>query len=140
MPRALFDHTGDIGVTLTSATLGGLFDEAARAFTATLIGDGPVSDDAAQEVSLTGATLDDLMVEWLGEILYLFEVRNLLVQRAEVDVDRSDGGWQLGGRVHGETAQPDRHIVQVLIKGITYHRLHVREADGGWTTDVVFDI
>lgn len=30
--------------------------------------------------------------------------------------------------------------VKILIKAVTYHGLHVREADGIWTATVVFDI
>jgi SHS2 domain-containing protein len=140
MARRFFDHTGDIGVALSAESLPVLFREAARAFTTTLVGSAPINRASTHHVSLTAAELDDLMVDWLGEVHYLFEVRNLLAADADVSLEPTSGGWQLEADVHVEPYDEDRHQLQILIKGITYHRLHVEQTPDGWQTDVVFDI
>ena|SRR5687768_17172116 len=140
MPRDFFDHTGDIGVRLTAPSLPELFREAALAFTDTLLRGALVTPDTSRDVHLAAPSLDDLMVEWLGEVLYWFEVQNVLTADATLSVTGSGDGWELRGALHGEPFDPARHPIQVLVKGITYHRLDVRETSGTWQTDVVFDI
>jgi protein archease len=140
MGRTFFDHTGDVAVSLDSPTAAGLFAEAALAFTDTLTDLAQVRTISSQRVELTAAGLDELMVEWLGELLYRFEVQNLLVAAADVQLDDREAAWSLGATIHGEDFDPGRHHIKVLVKGITYHRLHVVDDGDGWRTDVVFDI
>jgi SHS2 domain-containing protein len=138
--RKFFDHTGDVAVSLDAATLPGLFREAACAFTETLTDPGQVRAASPHRVRLSAPTLDDLMVDWLSELLYRFEVQNLLVADAEVELDETSDGWTLMAVIRGEPFDPARHHITVLVKGITYHRLKVIEDGKRWKTDVVFDI
>lgn len=135
-----FDHTGDVAVSIDAPDLPGLFRDAALAFTATITGLDEVRQAVEEPVDVAAESLDDLMVEWLGELLYRFEVRHLLVCAADLEVAGGDAGWRATGVVRGETFDPSRHRIQVLVKGITYHRLHVVRDGSGWRTDVVFDI
>lgn len=140
MPRTFFDHTGDIGVSLEASDLPGLFREAALAFTDTVTDLTGVAAEPLGPLELAAPSLDDLMVDWLGEILYRFEVRNLLVSDTDVEVLETAAGWTLAGALRGEAFDPSRHAIRVLVKGITYHRLDVARVSEGWHTDVVFDI
>jgi SHS2 domain-containing protein len=141
MPRIFFDHTGDVGVKLSAPTLHALFREAAAAFTETITDIAAVRASSSDDVSLGAPTLDDLLVEWLNELLYRFEVRNLLPADATVSVTETDNGCSLTGRILSESFDPLRHPVKVLIKGVTYHLMNVRRSEsGGWETSVVFDI
>ena len=143
MPRQFFDHTGDIGVRVSGDTLADLFREAALAFTETVTDLAVVESTSAQPVHIAAPTLDDLLVDWLEELLYRFEVQNLLVADVDVRIVESrvaPGGWRLEGILQGETADAERHAIKLLIKGITYHQLQVRHTAGLWQTSVVFDI
>lgn len=135
-----FDHTGDVAVSIDAPDLPGLFRDAALAFTATMVGLDEVRPAVEEPVDVSAESLDDLMVEWLGELLYRFEVRDLLVCAADIGVEGTDTAWRAAGVVRGEPFDPARHRIQVLVKGITYHRLHVVRDGSGWRTDVVFDI
>jgi protein archease len=138
--RTFFDHTGDVAVSLESPTRAGLFREAALAFTDTLTDLAQVRTASSHRVELTAAALDELMVEWLGELLYRFEVQNLLVADADVQLEEKDDGWCLAATLRGEEFDAGRHEIKVLVKGITYHRLNVVSDGELWRTDVVFDI
>lgn len=140
MPRAFFDHTGDVGVALRAPTLAALFREAALALTETITEAAAVQPSTELSLSVQAPSLDDLLVEWLSELLYRFEVQNLLTAEAVPTVSETDHGWTVSGRVTFDAFQPDRHPIKVLVKGITYHRLHVRRTAAEWVTDVVFDI
>ena len=140
MGRAFFDHTGDVGVRLDAPSLEGLFVEAARAFTETLTDPAAVSARATERVALAASGLDDLLVDWLDELLYRFEVHDLLVADAGISVAQTPSGWSLEGELHGEPFDAARHLIKVLVKGITYHQLNVRRDGTGWATSLVFDI
>jgi SHS2 domain-containing protein len=79
-------------------------------------------------------------VDWLNELLYRFEVQNMLVATADVRVGDKGGRWDLDGTVAGEPFDPSRHPTRVLVKSATYHGLHVTRDGGTWRARVLFDI
>ncbi len=138
MPFAFFDHTGDIGVHLTGRTLDDLFLAAAEAFMETLTDPAAVESGQSIPLALEASAVDLLLVDWLSEILYRFEVGQFLVGGAEVHVDGAAAA--LHGTLCGETFDASRHHIKVLVKAITYHALEVRQDRDGWHATVVFDI
>ena len=140
MPFTFFDHTGDIGVDLIAASLPALLEEAARAFTAAMCDPASVEARDAYSVTIAAVAPDRLLVDWLEELLYRFEVDGLLLRRAEVALGVEPGRLRLEARVEGERVDPARHEVAVLIKAVTYHRLHVTQTAEGWAARVIFDI
>lgn len=140
MPFEFFDHTGDIGVRVWGATLDELFAEAAAALTATLVDPATVGRQTREWVTLEAASLDLLLVDWLNDLVFRFDVDGLIVARAEPRVAREGTGWKLEGGLEGERFDPTRHRVRVLVKGATYHRLAIRETPDGFETSVVFDV
>jgi SHS2 domain-containing protein len=140
MPYQFFDHTGDIGVSLSGRTLDELFASAAAAFTDSITPIERVEPRRPEELDVAAPELDLLLVDFLSELLYRFDTRAWLTRQAEVEVRERDGGWQLQGTLLGEKHDETRHAVRVLIKAVTYHQLEVRERAGMWTANIVFDI
>jgi SHS2 domain-containing protein len=140
VPFEFFDHTGDIGVRLTAPTLGGLFETGAAALTAVLTDPASVRRRVSETVDVGAPDLDLLLVDWLNELLYRFEARNLLVAAAEVAVRLDGEGCRLQGRVHGEPFDPAVHDISLLVMAVTYHGLHVTETPEGWEATVILDI
>jgi SHS2 domain-containing protein len=140
MAYRFFDHTGDIGVSLTGRTPALLFASAAQAFTDSITPIAAVEPRRPEEVDLAAPELDLLLVDFLSELLYRFDTRAWLTRDAEIVVREADGGWLLEGTLRGEKLDPDRHGVKVLIKAVTYHGLEVARRDDEWTADIVFDI
>lgn len=140
MPYHFLDHTGDIAVSLSGQSLAELFGDAAVAFTDSITAVDKVEPKRPEEVNVDAPELDLLLVDFLSELLYRFDTRGWLTRFAEVELHEQDGGWSLQGTLRGERLEPSRHDVKVLIKAVTYHGLHVRHAEGGWTATVVFDI
>ena len=134
------DHTGDVAVRVRAASLGALFAEAALALTATLVEGGDVRPVARRDVSLEAGSPDLLLVDWLSELVYRFDVERFLVARADARVTRTGRAWRLEAAVFGEPLDETRHQVRVPVKGVTYHQLAIAEVDGAFETTVVFDI
>jgi SHS2 domain-containing protein len=134
------DHTGDVAVRVRAASLGALFAEAALALAATLVETGEVRPAARRDVSLEAASPDLLLVDWLNELVFRFDVERFLVARADARVSEAAGAWRLDAAVFGEPLDESRHQVRVPVKGVTYHQLAIAEVDGALETTVVFDI
>ncbi len=148
MSFTYFDHTGDIGVHLVAQTPAELFRDAAAAFTDTVTNPARIEVRRSVPVTLTSPALDLLLVDFLSEILYRFEVERFLVAAAQVNVEGHGSEGEPGGTaafalhatLDGETFDADRHGVKVLVKAITYHALEVRQDPEGWHATVVFDL
>lgn len=132
-----FEHTADIGLRARAATLDDLFADIARAMFSVLVAN-PAAIRPVEELSLqlSGDRLDDLLFDWLAELLYRFETRHLLLTEFEVRV--GDAG--LSATVRGEPIDRTRHELEVEIKAITYHGLRVEQDNDGWLAEVIVDL
>jgi len=136
-------HTADVAVELRAPSREALFAEALVAFTDTVTDPEAVAPAEEHGLAAEAEDLEALMVEWLGELVYRFDVDGLLFREAEVEIGkREGGGLRLMARARGEPYDEERHPLKVQVKGITYHELEVREEEGGagWFGRVVFDI
>ena len=137
---SIFDHTADIGVEVTAPSLPVLYETAAFALFDIMAEPRethPDSKGVSLEVSVTAADLEELLVRWLSELLYLYDTRGLLLYRFEV-VEVSAG--RLRARVEGERPDPLRHRVKTEIKAVTYHQVTVKRDGDSWRARVVFDV
>lgn len=86
------------------------------------------------EITVESPDGEALLVDFLSEVLWLSDVHNEAYLDAEIH--------QLTDRF----IQATIHGVQVTgfevveIKAVTYHDLAIKQIDGGWQTDIVFDI
>lgn len=148
MPHRFFDHTADIGLDVWAPSPGELFTDALRAFTDTLT---PLEDleregaAVARPLHLAAPDLDELMVLWLEELLFLFEVEEELYTGATVAIQGDGGACSLDATLRGVAYDPDHHPLKLLIKAVTYHGLEVVEepeapSEERWRARVIFDI
>ena len=135
--HTLLDHTADIGIKVYAKDLDGLFIEAARALVQLLVKGDPHGRLSKRHISIEGTDLSDLMVRWLGEILYLYEGEHLI---ANDFPDLKVGPGVLNASVNAFPYKPGRHEVLTEIKGVTYHESRVLEGNDHWEATVIFDI
>jgi SHS2 domain-containing protein len=99
---------------------------------------GDISEKTAiRDVSVEGEDFPDLMVRWLGEILYLFEGENFIVHSIEI---KSISPIQLKSTLSLSSFEPEYHQVLREIKAVTYHQISVNKVNDGWEARVIFDI
>jgi len=80
----IIDHTADLGIIVEGTDEKNLFIRAAQAM-ADLMVKGDISKKTViKDLSLQGEDFPDLMVKWLGEILYLFHGEKLLVHSIKI--------------------------------------------------------
>ena len=133
----IHDHTADIGIRVTAATLADVLAEAARALTAVVAGDvaqiRPLATDA---FAVSGTDPAWLLRDWVAEVLAAFEVRRMLYCDFEVEVD--DTGLRASAR--GERYDPARHVLAHEVKAVTQHELDVHPTPSGWEGFFILDI
>ncbi len=132
----VIDHTADIGIAAYGANLREAFANAAYALFSLMVDIENVADVLCCEAEVTAENREDLLVAWLNELIYLFEVENVLLNRFEID-ELSE--TRLRARCFGERIDPERHKIKIAVKATTYHMLKVEERDG-YRVQVLFDI
>jgi SHS2 domain-containing protein len=133
-----FDHTADIGAHIYGRALSELFENAARAMYAAL-GKLQKFDARTQKpLELEGVSLDDLLHDWLAELLYEVEAHHILYDEFEdLQIDPHHVKAVLrGGPIDFARSQTNEEI-----KAVTYHQLCVEsQPDGTWRATVIFDV
>ncbi len=133
----IIDHIADLGIIVKGPDVENLFIFAAQAMTDLIVKGGISEKTATRDVLVEGEDFPDLMVRWLGEVLYLFEGENLIVNSIEI---KSISPIQLQAILTLASFEPKRHEVLREIKAVTYHQISVNKSDDGWEAKVIFDI
>jgi len=133
----IFDHTADIGLIVYGENLKALFENAGEAFFRLITDMKRVRHRVEKRIDIGGESLDRLMVDWLSELLYLHDVENLLFRGFKVE---SVGEGGLKAIVKGEPFQEGVHVIKTEVKAVTYHRIEVRQENGHWRAQIIFDL
>jgi SHS2 domain-containing protein len=133
----VFEHTADLGLRIRAAELDQVLEEAARAMFSVIVANldevRPVQSVAFR---LSADCLENLLRDWLGELLYTFDTRRLLFSQFSVHVH----DLALEATARGEPIDPARHRLGMEIKAVTYHALRLDRVEDGWLAEVIVDI
>jgi len=132
-----FDHTADVGIRAFGKTVEDVFVNAAYALFDLLTNLKSVQSRVNREIIVEGMDLEDLLVRWLSELLFLCEGEGYLFREFSI---LSLTPNSLKAVVEGEIFDPARHEFKTEIKAITYHQVEVAQKDGRWVGKVIFDI
>ncbi|KKO19211.1 MAG: hypothetical protein DCC43_05100 [Candidatus Brocadia sp.] len=133
----LIDHTADIGIDVFGNSLQELFTNAAFALFDIITDLSNVEGKITCTVSISGIDKEQLLVNWLHELLYLHDVKNLLFRDFCI-VDMTD--HQLNATVRGDVIRDDKHVIKTEIKAVTYHCLSIVQEGDRWKARVIFDL
>jgi len=133
----LIDHTADIGLRIFGQDLSDLFQNAGYALFDIITDISKVSPRQKRRFSLQRDCMEELLVEWLGRLLYVFDTEQLLFSSFQV-FEISD--TRLEAEAAGELYNKDIHPVKTEVKAVTYHNLNITEVNGVWQATTVLDI
>jgi SHS2 domain-containing protein len=132
-----FDHTADIGIHVFGRSLPELFENAGFALFDIITDIETVREREMRSFALQRDSLDELLVEWLGNLLFINATELFLFRRFHVmQID----GESLQAEAWGEPLQDEVHTIKAEVKAVTYHKLEVYEEQGLWHATVVLDI
>ncbi|MBU0515935.1 MAG: archease [Proteobacteria bacterium] len=137
-PFTLIDHTADLGLEITAAGLPDLYAEAGRALMAVIFdNDPPRKASQGQTLKVTGMDRVDLLVKFLGELLYLTMTRGL----APVDIELEKlTDTRLTARLGLARVDFAENQPAIEIKAVTYHQAAVERTPDGWRARIIFDV
>jgi len=136
-PFEWLDHTADAGLRARGRTLPELYANAARGLLSLLAEPESVRARIQERIHVEGGDGVDLMVAWLHEILYHFEVRRRVYCDVRIEAFSE---WRLDAVLLGEEFDLTRHRLGAEIKAVTYHAARVVRDGENWTADVVLDL
>ena len=133
----LLPHTADMGVEAWAKSLEQLFIEAALGLREVLFGEIAACGQESRLVCIEAGDLTELLVAWLNELLYRFEVERLVPAAFQIE---QLGDTRLCGRLCGERYRPDNHPVEHQVKAATYHQAELTGQPGRWRAKVYLDL
>ena len=136
-PYEFFDHTADVGLRASGATLAELLTRMAQGLTELIAEDSPLQPASSRSIRLTADSAEALLLAWLQELLFWFSTERFLPVQYELD---EVSPTTLSGRVRGDTFDPSRHVQGREVKAITRHLLKVQQRNGTWYGQVIVDI
>lgn len=131
------DHGGDAAIEVCGRNLEELFERAAEGLTRLITDLRRVRARLVKKIRVEGDKPEDLLVRWLSELLFQFEIQGLLFRRFKILRLEHD---RLEGLAEGEPFDETRHGIRTLVKAPTYHGLRVEQKDGLWRARIVLDL
>jgi SHS2 domain-containing protein len=132
----IIEHTADIGIIAYGESLEEALANAAYAMFSQMTDLDDIKEAVEAEVEVTGEDEEGLVVRWLNELLYLFDVRGIIFKKFDIFELSSSS---LKARVYGEPLDPTRHSLKAGVKAATYHMLKI-ERNQGFKVQVIFDV
>ncbi len=138
MPKyILIDHTADIGIDVFGNSLQELFSNAAFAMFDIIADLSNVKNKDEYRISVSGVDREQLLVNWLGELLYIHDVKGLLFKDFTIN---NITDTQLDAIARGEGYKDGIHIIKTEMKAVTYHNLSIIKKDSQWQGRIIFDL
>ncbi|MEW5946353.1 MAG: archease [bacterium] len=131
----VLDHTADVGILVRADTLDEFFAEAARGMFSILHERTAEGEAVVHEIRLDAQDMETLLVNWLSELLFLFESRNFVPREFRFSALEPEllEATCVGTAV--ELPAPGTEI-----KAVTHHMLRVEYTSDGWEARIYFDL
>ena len=136
-PYRFIDHMADGGIEIFGSDVKTLFSNAAAGLFDMITDRSRIKGKEVKTVGISGEDWADLMVNWLRELLYLWHVKEWLVETVRISEISTR---KLTARIKYDRFDPDRHALKTEIKAVTYHQVRVARQMDRWEARVIFDL
>ena len=133
--------TADIGLELAADSLDELFIAASEGMFAIIFGKRPEPTSAVtKRPELRADSPEALLVDWLSELIYLFDTEGLIPERFRLTIMTDETQSMVSGEVDFGRFDRERDQAEHEIKAVTYYKLNIKKDDGLYRCHVVFDL
>lgn len=141
MSYELRDHTADVAVEARGETPGEAFAAVADGMAFAMCEEVPESGER-YDISVTAESLEALLFDYLDDLIYERDVRDVLPVDNRGTVDQigdagEDERWRFSGSYRGV---PLTDVTARDLKAVTYSEMEITEREDGWFAYVVFDV
>ena len=134
MKYKVLEHTADSLIEVYGTDLNERFANAAYAMFDLITDVKKVESKGEMKITLSAESREQLLVDFLQELLYLNDAEDLVFGKFDVRTD----GQKLEALVWGEKFDEKKHEKRSVVKGVTYHKLEFDDKKG--TLTVLFDV
>ncbi|HIJ06013.1 MAG: Uncharacterized protein XE11_0690 [Methanomicrobiales archaeon 53_19] len=129
------EHTADVRIRIRAESYEELFTLASDALFGILYS-GDCRPILEKTIQVTGENREELLWEFLSELLFISEVEFFVVCETRVRFT----GNGLEATIRGEIFDQERHGGGREVKGISYSGLFIRKTDTMICSEIIFDI
>ena len=133
----VIDHTADVGIIAYGVDIEELFSNAALALFSLITELESIENKFHFDLEVRGGDIDSLLIEWLNELIYLFDVKHILFNHFYI-INLTHN--KLQAICYGEDFNTMKHTLKVEVKAATYHMLKIDKGDDGFRAKVILDI
>ncbi len=125
-------HIADAKFRAFGPTLEEAFENAALALFNVMIDTSKLKAIEERKIEITSSDIKILLVEWLSELLYLFEVDEIIFSEFRIEkIDKTTEGFLLKGIASGVPIDLSHHKFDTQVKAVTLHELEVEQDETG---------
>lgn len=132
----LIEHTADIGLEIRAPDRKTVFETAGKGLFSIITDLSKVGTEETVEFDLDYTTDEDTLIDFLNELIYLNDAKQMLFKEFDIDIS----GSKLRVKAYGEKFNPDKHIINEQVKSATYHELEFSSDGNGYTARVILDV
>jgi len=131
-------HQSELAVKVVGASQADLFANSAYTLFDVMVADLDKVDCKDHiPLEIEGTDRDDLMVNWMRELLYLYQGSGYLLKDFQI---REVKDTIVKAEVAGEKIDPDRHEIKQEIAAIAFHKSRMDKTSNQWTAQVIFEV
>lgn len=130
-------HTAEIGLAIQAPNRSAFFKTASRGLVRLLLLKKPQGGrPARKKIHLQAASWEELLVDWINEIIFLIQTKRLLPRRLMIKIDEAQP--ILFAQI--QATHHRRLALALEIKSATYHDLHIKHSKNGLKAIVILDV
>jgi Uncharacterized conserved protein len=134
----LTKRQSELAVRVTGDSQADLFAHSALALFDVMVADvDKIESKERLPLEVEGSDRDDLMVNWVRELLYLYQgsgylLKEFVIHEVKDTVVKAD--------VAGEKIDPDRHEIKKEVVAIAYDKSRMVKTGDQWTAQLIFEV
>ena len=140
MKYKFFEHTADVMFEAYGRSLNEVFENAALAVFDVQCNLRKVKNKLKKKIRLKNDNAEDLLFDFLEELIYLKDAKYLLFGKFDVKIKEIKGEFFLECIAYGEEINPDKHELKTDVKAITLHEFFLKKTKNEWRCRVLLDI
>ena len=135
-----FETTADLGVEATGKSLEEAFKEGAKGLYNIMVDIDKVDKKESVEFEVEGESLEELLYNFLNELLFYTDVDNLVFSDFDIKIEKDDNNYKLRCTAYGEKIDKEKHNIKEEVKAVTYHKMEIKQEDDGWKIRYIVDL
>ncbi len=139
MKYRYLDHTADVLFEAYGKDVNKLFENAALATEEVMVDLKTIKNKDSKEVRVTGKDVEELLWNFLDELIFLKDTELLLFNKFKVKIIQKKE-FVLNASCFGEKINSQKHVLGRDVKAVTLHEFEVKKEKEKWKAKVLLDI